>query len=330
MWARIILRSADAVGGLESATGRGAWLDEAGQPTFTVTSWQAVRRRVGLLRGRILLTTTLYDLGFLDTEIIPIAKNGGTTIIEQTERGEIEYTDNEESNIALVQFDSTINPLYSMEEYDEARSLMSDYDFNAFYRGRRITSSMMVYDCFDKKLNTIPRFPIPDNWPRFLGADFGAVNTATLHLAQEPGTSPPRYFIYRGYKAGGKTGKQHAIDVLDGEPMKPFAVGGAGSEDNWRLEFAAGGLPIRKPDITEVDLQISSVYAGIKSRRLIFMDDLLDVLQELRSMRYKRDRDGNKTEKIENESSFHYMAALRYIGSLLFVSPIEFKIRTVD
>ena len=66
MWGRIVLRSAEAKGGLESSTARSAWLDEAG--LFALDAFQAVRRRLTLYRGRILISTTPYDLGWLKTD----------------------------------------------------------------------------------------------------------------------------------------------------------------------------------------------------------------------------------------------------------------------
>ena len=50
---------------LESATAKGAWLDEAGQKKFRLGSWEAVQRRLSIHEGRALLTTTPYDLGWL-------------------------------------------------------------------------------------------------------------------------------------------------------------------------------------------------------------------------------------------------------------------------
>src|SRR6266540_1498987 len=42
MWGRIILRSAESGAGLESNTAQAAWLDEAGQDGFDLTTWEAV------------------------------------------------------------------------------------------------------------------------------------------------------------------------------------------------------------------------------------------------------------------------------------------------
>ena len=40
MWGRVILRSAQSEGGLESATAQAAWLDECGQPKFQLSLLQ--------------------------------------------------------------------------------------------------------------------------------------------------------------------------------------------------------------------------------------------------------------------------------------------------
>ena len=58
MWGRIILRSASAGSGLESATAKAAWLDECGQDNFVLEDWNAVQARLSLHEGRCLGTTT--------------------------------------------------------------------------------------------------------------------------------------------------------------------------------------------------------------------------------------------------------------------------------
>jgi hypothetical protein len=123
MWGRIILRSADSLGGLESATARSAWLDEAGQDRFTLYAYRAIRRRLALYRGRILITTTLYNLGWVVQQIMDPAEKTGAVSVEQIGHGELEYTDSEEADTALIQFDSIINPTYPLEEYEEARAI---------------------------------------------------------------------------------------------------------------------------------------------------------------------------------------------------------------
>ena len=62
----------------------------------------------------------------------------------------------------------------------------------------------LIYGSFDETRHKIQRIAIPDAWPRFLGLDFGGVNTAGVFFAEERvgGKSTGRLFAYREYKAG--------------------------------------------------------------------------------------------------------------------------------
>lgn len=312
MWARIILRSAESTGGLESTTAKGAWLDEAGQDSFLLDAWRAVRRRVALHRGRVLITTTLYNLGWLKQQVIDRALEGGTISIDNLPNGaEIELTDNPTADIALIQFDSIANPVFPLDEYAYAEATMPADEFAMFYRGRVTKLRTLIYDCFDRRKNTCPRFAIPDNWKRYLGLDFGGVNTAGVFFAEEPGTT--RLFGYREYSHGGRTSKEHAEELLRGEPMAPTCVGGSTSEGQWRQEFRAGGLAVREPEISDVGVGISRVYGKIKSEQLIFFDDLEGVLDQFGSYKRKRNKAGEITDEIENKAVYHYLDAVRYI-----------------
>lgn len=312
MWARIILRSAESLGGLESATAKGAWLDEAGQDSFGLDAWRAIRRRVTLYRGRMLLTTTLYNLGWLKQQVIDKALTGGVTTIEQMGNGgEVEVTDNAATDICLVQFDSIVNPLFPLDEYEHARATMPADEFEMFYRGRVAALRSLIYDCFDRRIDTCPRFAIPPEWKRYMGLDFGGVHTAAVFYAEEPTTGV--LYGYREYLAGGRTAKDHVEELLRGEPTRPLCVGGSKSEGQWRDEFRAGGLPVREPEISEVDLGLSRVYGAHKQHKIIYFDDLEGLLDQKGSYKRKRDKTGEITQEIENKNSFHFLDAERYI-----------------
>lgn len=303
MWARIILRSADALGGLESATAKAEWLDEAGQPEFTYDAWKAVKGRLGTSRGRLFITSRLFDVGWLDDRVLDKAKRGGHVFVETVGDAVIEVTDNPKEDIGLVQYDSTVNPAFSTEEFDAARAELRDDEWHAMYRGQRVTSSTTVFDCFDRQRNTCPRFPIPEDWQRYLGADFGPVHTAGQFFAEEPGTH--KLYWYRDYLEGGRTTKEHADAMLEGEPGRPIAFGGVGSEAQWRRDLAAAGLPIREPDVSDFDVGIQRVYACIKNGQVVIFDDLTAVISDIQKYRRKRDRQGNVTKQIEQKESFH-------------------------
>lgn len=312
MWGRIILRSAEAPSGLESGTARSAWLDEAGQDKFQLDAWRAIKRRIALYRGRVLLTTTLYNLGWVKQEVIDRALNGGQVHIEHLGNGaEVELTDNVLSDIALVQFDSIANPLFPKTEYDEAQATMPADEFEMFYRGRVTKLRSLIYDCFDSLHHTCPRFAIPKEWKRYLGLDFGGVNTAGVFFAEEPGTGV--FYGYREYLAGGRTAKEHGAKLLEGEPMVPFCVGGSKSEGQWRSEFRAGGLPVREPAVTDVNVGINRVYGAIKSGKFKLFDDLAGTMDQFGSYKRKRDANGNITDEIENKNAYHYLDSIRYL-----------------
>jgi len=322
MWGRIILRSADSLGGLESATARSAWLDEAGQDRFTLDAWRAIRRRLALFRGRILITTTLYNLGWIVQQVLDKATAGGAVTILRAEKGEVEHTINVGTGIDLIQFDSIINPVYPLEEFEEARAELPDDLFQMFYRGRKAKLRGLIYDIFDKDRHTCPRFPIPSDWERFLGLDFGPVNTAAVFFAQEPGTG--RLYGYREYLAGGRTAKEHAEKLLSGEPGIPTkCIGGVSSEKQWLREFAQGGLPVRLPPVSSLGVGINRVYGGLKRYKVIFFDDLHGTLDQFGRYRRKRDRAGNLMDEIENKKDFHYLDAIRYILSAVLAERKE-------
>lgn len=316
MFGRVILRSADATGGLESATAKAAWLDEAGQDKFTVEAWRAVRRRLGISRGRILITTTLYNLGWLKQHIIDRAVDGGDSSVIVTEKGgEVEVTENEKADITLIQFDSIVNPTYDLSEYKEARETMPEDEFTMFYRGRAAKLRHLIYDCFDTGVHTCKRFEIPEGWKRWVGLDFGGTNTVGVFFAQDP--SSGIYYGYRYYKGGKLTASEHVRELLNPEPVVPRAYGGSWGEDHWRREFGNAGLRVQKPPLNDVDLGITRVYGMLKEEKVVFFDDLEEILDEFGSYKRKRDSDGEVLDKIENKHAYHSLDAVRYVLSSL-------------
>lgn len=295
MWARIILRSADSGTGWASATAKGGILDEAGEPTYSLQTWDEAQARVAINQGRLLLPTTIYDLGWLKS-----------ALYDPWEKASRQHPE-----IDIIQFDSTENPSFPRAEFERLQASMPRWKFDMHYRGRFSRPAGQIYDVFSRELHTCPPFAIPSEWQRYLGLDFGGVNTAAVFLAEEP--TSKKLYAYRSYHEGNRTGKEHAIELLRGEPMIPFAVGGSPSEGQWRREFASGGLAIRSPDIKEVEIGIDRVYGAFKRGEIVIFDTLTDLLGELNS--YSRDVDsaGNVLERISNKSSYHLLDALRYI-----------------
>ena len=277
---------------LESATAKAACLDEAGQKRFKVDSYEAIRRRLSIHRGRVLITTTPYNLGWLKQRIWDVWKAG-------------------KSNIDVIRFESIANPLFSREEWEEAKKELPRWKFDMFYRAIFTRPAGLIYDAFNEARHKSARFYIPLDWPRFIGLDFGGVNTAALFYAQDPKSK--RLYLYKEYKAGGRTAKEHVNAMMADEPTPLRVVGGAKSEGQWRQEFSAAGLTVRGPDITEIELGIDRVFGAHRKDKIIVFDDLPGYLDEKMSYSRELDENGDPTDKIEDKNSFHYMDAERYI-----------------
>lgn len=316
MWGRIILRSAEASGGLESATAKAAWLDEAGQDAFTDEIWRAVNSRVAIEIGRILITTTLYNFGYLKTEVYDKWYNG-------------------DKDFQVVHFDSCENPRFSKEEYVRAKNSMPEWRFEMRYRGRYSRPAGMIYDCFVDKLrpegNLCNPFDIPIGWRRYIGIDFGGVNTACVYIAVDPATG--RMFCYKEYFGGDLTASGHTKEILRGEPRDIDCIGGAPGEGQWRKEFTNSGLFVKRPSVSEVEIGISRVYSAIKTNNLVFFNNLngkrdsgeahRGLLGEIRSYSRKVDSNGMPTSDIDQKSKYHKLDALRYVVSQLVKMPEE-------
>lgn len=308
---------------LESATAKAAWLDEAGQKKFRLGSWEAILRRLSIHEGRVLITTTPYDLGWLKQLLWDpwVAANHDHPLID------------------VIRFDSTENPAFPPAEFERARTSLPAWKFDLFYRARFTRPAGLIYSNFNELTHKMKRIAIPPEWMRFVGMDFGGVNTAALFFAEERiGVSPTgRFICYREYRAGERSAAEHVYHMLKGEPRVPVCVGGSKSEGQWRREFAAGGtvngehvpgMPVHGPVISKGDMEsivetgINRVFAAFSQNKLVFFDDLPGILDELGSYSRELDETGEPTEKIEDKETYHLLDALRYlVGYLQFDKP---------
>lgn len=298
----VMLGHAQDPDSLESATAKGAWLDEAGQKKFKLGSWEAILRRLSIHQGRVLITTTPYNLGWLKQKI------WDPWMAAKRDHPEID----------VIRFRSIDNPAFPRVEYERAKRDLPQWKFDMFYNALFTRPAGLIYDCLDETKHIVPRFTIPDAWPRFLGLDFGGVNTAGIFFAQDP--TSERLYAYREYKAGQRSAAEHAYHLLQGEPMIPQCVGGSKSEGQWRTEFRQAvyqdvkvGLPVREPAVSDVEVGIDRVYGAIKRDEVYYFDDLDGFLEEKRTYSRELDEAGEPTEAIEDKNSFHFMDAERYI-----------------
>ncbi|MFC1996983.1 terminase large subunit domain-containing protein [Chloroflexota bacterium] len=280
---------------LEAATYKAAWLDEAGQKKFKLGSWESIQRRLSIYEGRVLFTTTPYYLGWLKRLVADRAAF--------------------DPDFEIIRFESIKNPAFPKTEWDRMQKLLPEWKFNLYYRALWSRPAGLIYDNW-LDADQIKPSPIPGDWPRFVGIDFGGVNTAALFYAQNPKNGT--YYAYKTYyPQEKKTSAEHVAAILQNEPEGITAVGGAKSEDQWRMEFKAAGLVVKKPPISDVEVGIDRVYAAHAERKIKVFNNLAAYIDEKESYSRVLDDAGVTTGEIEDKADYHLMDCERYLWALL-------------
>jgi len=304
--ARILFAHAANPEGLEAMSAKAAWLDEAGQAAFKLASYEAVQQRLSLDRGRCLITTKPFNLGWLHGKIYQpwevAKKNGG-----------------DHPDIDCFNYGSADNPIFPPEELARVRATLPAWKYMMHYEGKFGRPAGLIYGDFDPATMIVDPFPVPDSWPRFGGLDFGGVNTAAVMAAKNP--NPPggheEYIAYREYHQGGLTAEGHAKAMAAGQPKFRLWVGGSKSEGQWRMEFTKGGMHVLPPPISDVEVGIDRVRAMFKLGKLKIMRNCEHLIDELQTYSREVDEQGEPTEAIQDKAGYHRADALRYLCTRL-------------
>lgn len=304
MWARIILRSASAEGGLESATAKGAWLDEVGQDDFDVDAWEAIVRRVSLNTGRILGTTTPYNLGWLKQ-----------LVYEPWIMGDPDFD--------VIQFSSTANPLFPEAELKRAEATLPSWKFKMFYLGQFERPAGMIYQDFIDKYedvggHLVKPFSIPNTWPVYVGVDPGSANLAIVWLAHD--SIMNNYYVFREEHGERRSTMEHVRHVQSlakahNERIIAHFVG-AKSESQQRMDWSsAGAKNVREPITHDVESGIDRIIRLLREHRLFVFDNCKGIISEFGSYSRIVDKNGNTTDEIKDKAKYHRLDALRYGAS---------------
>lgn len=284
---KIFFGSADNPFSLEGVHVRAAWLDEAGQ--MKREAWDVALRRVGFHKGRILLTTTPYNLGWLKTEVFDRWKEG-------------------DKDYKVIQFASIVNPAYPKEEFERAKTTLPDWKFRMFYLGQFARPEGLVYQDFDPGRHVVEPFEIPADWRRVIGVDFGYNNpTAAIWLAVNP---DGMVYAYREYYQRNKLPEESGdaikrlsqgerIELAACDPSEPAAI----------EQFRRLRIPARAADNT-VKEGIEAVITLVKSNRFFVFRGLVNLLDEIENYCWKEKDDQLKDEPVKEYD--HAVDALRY------------------
>jgi len=308
----IHFKSAD--GTLESATVFCMICDEAGLDDFKEESWEACIARTGTTAdfggGRILLTSSLYNFGWLKRNIY-----------DQWVAGD--------PNIDVIQFDSLMNPNFSEKVWNSEKKRLPAWKFDLRYRGIYTRPGGMIYQDFDGTCIVDP-FEIPPDATIHVGVDPGLVSHSTVFMAQIYSSSEeykrfPRadninsvYVLYDSSLLGSvdttMTNREHAerMAVRKDFVMIKSICGGSASEKYFREDYKSVGINIIEPPFKEVSAGIDVVSNLLKERRLYMFSDQKRIIKEFEEYSYKLDRDGEIIPVIKDKERYHGLDSLRY------------------
>lgn len=293
MWGRVILRSAESPGGLESATVQAVIGDEIGQPSFRLDSWQAILRRLSLSQGRFFGGTTPYAVNWLKHEVLDRARSG-------------------DPNYFVCQAPSIVNPAFPAAEYERARSTVSHSKFRMFYDGQFERPEWLVFSKFQEARHAVEPFDVPPEWPRRVGVDFGGANTALVWVAED--RERRAFYVYRETLSGGLTTAEHSARALQHARAERVVVwkGGSKSETQSRMDWRACGVPLDPPVVSSVESGIDRLNALWGQDRLFVFRSCPGLIDDVQSYQRTLGTDGKPTEKIQDKETFHRVDALRY------------------
>ena len=270
---------------LQGAHVAGIWLDEAG--LMKMQAWLVALQRVGYAGGRLLITTTPYNKGWLKTQVFDEWREGNRDFV-------------------VAQFPSTANPRYPGEAIERARRTMSATRFAMLYLGEFGRPEGMIYDCFDQSRDVVEPFEIPREWRRLGGLDFGYNNpTAAVFLARDPDGV---YYWYDEHYQREQTLGVHAAQLAARGGLELTWYGDPAAAQQM-AELRRARLSV-VPGDNDVNAGIDTVYSLFASGRLKVFRTCRFGINELEGYVWDR-RDGMTVDRPVKEDD-HLMDALRY------------------
>jgi phage terminase large subunit len=126
------------------------------------------------------------------------------------------FRENSQTRTCFIPSTYRDNPLLSQEYIDYLEQLKGPLG-QAWRDGDWDVFEGMAFPTWEQQLHVVKPFPIPDNWLKWRGIDWGyAAPWCTLWLAKDPATT--RIFVYREAYQSYLTDKQQAQRILDLTP----------------------------------------------------------------------------------------------------------------
>lgn len=266
----------------------GVWLDEAGLMKYA--AWLTAVQRVGYLQGKVLITTTPYNKGWLKFDVY-----------DRWMDGDADYN--------VVRFPSTANPKFPVAAMERAKRIMSAARFDMLYKGEFGRPEGMVYDCFEATRDTVEPFDVSTRWQRWGGVDFGWNHpTAALTVARDG--DGVYYVVAEHYER--EMGLARHAAVLKAGGGQAWSWYYDPSAPQQAAELRRGGL-VMQPAVNDVQAGIDTVYALFKTGRLKVFRTCKHLIDELEGYTWRKRSNSPLFEDEPVKEHDDAVDALRYV-----------------
>jgi phage terminase large subunit len=180
--------------------------------------------------------STEYDLIFVD-ESTEVTEKDWNTLMTRLRNGRISFQQimgacnpSGPTHWLLVRAKSTLRMLHSRHQdnpayfsrdgvptqaglaYLEMLKSLTGLQRLRLFEGKWAAAEGIIYESYDPALHVVPRFPIPEDWPRYWAVDFGFVHPFVLQMwAKDP---DGRLFMYREIHMSKRLVEDHAKTAL--------------------------------------------------------------------------------------------------------------------
>lgn len=181
----------------------------------------------------------------------------------------------------------------------------------------------VVFPEFETKVHVVKPFPVPNDWPRWRGMDYGyAAPTACLWFAMSPDET---LYVYREHYKREWTVGQHvaaihaqsgAEEYQDRVLIDPSAYNRTQANGmSIAAEYEKAGLkmaPAVRTNQMGMYATVEAVRLRLEQKKLKVFSSCANTIREFQSWRYKEDQDGNSIEAYEDGND-HTVDCVRYI-----------------
>lgn len=284
----VYIRSFDDPLGVEGMTLGWAWLDEAGQ--MPQMAWTIIRSRTSTTKGRVLITTTPYNMGWLYQDFY------------------LPWSRGEDKDLSVFTWKSAESPFFPKDFYEKEKKRLRPEEFRKRYEGVFTKMEGLVYQTKDwhfiREEDLSPDITIG-------GIDWGFTHPAAIVVVQ---ISKGRYYVVDEWYETGKTTTQiiEAAQMMQNRwGVNRWYADSANPEKILEANQNTGlyvlGYEKKKDSISN---GISFINQMLLENRIKFFDGLKHLRSELEAYHYPENpKPGNENPVPEDD---HLLDALRY------------------